>query len=420
MIYRYCLLCDRVDRITVQRARNDRAATHQPLRKKYEFTLSILRVNQQTYQEALYVFRRENAWVLYSETRAVLRQNLGEVCFPLIGLREPPNSNSKIPIELEVRIQHRRSDTKMVSWFIVSRADAAEVSRFILTDKTLLHADYHLIFNTADPISKSSLISVFDDLHGMISVRVAGTLNTRTRGKMLCSMKAKRQTAQGWIASGRAWLSRGELNTEEFMRRGKDGAEKRYEAAMDSFESGWREVLEAVHKMESGDLACDASEGKEFQNLQVRFARATSEHCGYHSNRSVRHVLVTRASLHQFLKSAFKTTGKKDKDIVGIYLNMARAGLHCHDHRLTLYALAEALRLQASLGETQKLLTELDGLLDKSWQSAAFGVRGLFKSILGHNPHQKTPWSLVKPTLKNFVADDMRSLNDDVFDNVDG
>ncbi|KAL8998770.1 MAG: hypothetical protein Q9169_002220 [Polycauliona sp. 2 TL-2023] len=380
-VYRYLLRCDRVDRITIRRARNDRAAVHQPLRQKYQFTLSILRVNRKTYQEATHILYEENQWVLYSETRAILCQNLVDLCFPSIRLRQCPESkrsNCKLACELEVQIRHKPSDKKMASWFIVSRADAAEVSRFILTDKALLLADHYLIFNADNPIKKSSFVSVFDGLHGMISVRVGGVFDTRTRNKLYSSMKSKRQAAKHWIMSGQAWLSRGVLNIEEFTRRGKVGMN--YKAAMESFGSGWSEMLEAPQKIESGELICDASQQTELQKLQIRFADAMSKYCARDDiSRDAHHVLTIRASLRRFLESSSKAI--EVDDLLQIFLNMARDGLNLQDHELALYALAEALGLRPGLSETQGLLTQLNGSVDRSWRNASFGVQGLFKEL---------------------------------------
>lgn len=257
-------------------------------------------------------------------------------------------------------------------------------------------------------------MSVFDDLHGMAFVRAAGLLDKGTLTELLGSMRSKRQTPQQWISYGKAWLSRGDMNVEEFTRRGKEGVTKRYEAAMDSFEHGWRETLVALHRIESGGLVCGASEKKELLDLQIRFAHTTSKHCAHDSVRDVRHVLVTRASLYRFLENASTTI--EVKDLLRVCLNMARGGLDSRDHPLALYALAEALSLRPGHPETHELLTELDGSVDKSWRSTAFGVQSLFNNLLSRDPHQKSSWSLVQPTSNNFVADAKQTLKGDVFD----
>lgn len=362
---------------------------------------------------------RENQWVLYCETLGLLRQNLSDVCFPLIRLRDPQDfgqSNSKLAPELKVRIEYNSTDGRIVSWFVVSRANAAEVSRFILTDKTYLRANHHLTFNVVDSNREPSFVSVFVDLHGMAFVRAAGLLDKGTLTELLGSMRSKRQTPQQWISYGKAWLSRGDMNVEEFTRRGKEGVTKRYEAAMDSFEHGWRETLVALHRIESGGLVCGASEKKELLDLQIRFAHTTSKHCAHDSDRDVRHVLVTRASLYHFLENASTTI--EVKDLLQVFLNMARGGLDSRDHPLALYALAEALSLRPGHPETHELLTELDGSVDKSWRSTAFGVQSLFNNLLSRDPHQKSSWSLVQPTSNNFVADAKQTLKGDIFEVV--
>lgn len=422
MIYRYWLRCDRVDRVTVRtgRHRNDRAAVHHPWRKQYQFTLGILRVNRQTYHEAVSVLYRENQWVLYSETLGILRQNLSEVCFPLIRLSDPQDfgySNSKMTPELKVRIEYNSKDGRAVSCFVVSRADAANVSRFILTDKTFLDANHQMTFNVLDSSRDPSFLSVFHDLHGMTSIRAAGLLEKGTSTKLLGSMRSRRQTAQHWISYGKAWLSRGDMNVEEFTRRGKEGVTKRYEAAMNSFECGWRETLVALHRIESGGLVCEASQEKELLDLQFRFALNTSRHCAHDSDRDVRQVQVTRASLRHFLEKASTTV--EVKDLLQVLLNMARGGLDSHDHPLALYALIEALSLRPGHTTTRELLTELGGSFDKSWRSTTFGVQSLFNDLLSRDPHQKSSWSLIKPTSNNFVADAMQTLKRDIFDDVD-
>lgn len=419
MIYRYWLRCDRVDRIVV-RHRNDRAAVHHPWHKQYQFTLGILRVNRRTYHEAVSVLYRENQWVLYCETLGILRQNLSEVCFPLIRLSDPRDfgySNSKITPELKVRIEYDSEDGRAVSCFVVSRADAANVSRFILTDKTFLDANHQMTFNVLDSSREPSFVSIFHDLHGMTSIRAAGLLEKGTSTKLLGSMRSRRQTAQHWISYGKAWLSRGDMNVGESTRRCKEDVAKRYKAAMDSFERGWRETLVALHKIESGGLVCEASEKKELLDLQFRFALSTSKHCAHDSDRDVRQVRVTRDSLRHFLEKASKTVGVKD--LLQVLLNMTRGGLESHDHPLALYGLTEALSLRPGHATTHELLTKLDGSFDKSWRSASFGVQSLFNDLLSRDPRQRSSWSLIKPTSNNFVAEAMQTLKRDVFDDVD-
>ncbi|CAO1598936.1 hypothetical protein XANCAGTX0491_002684 [Xanthoria calcicola] len=358
--------------------------------------------------------------VLYCETLGILRQNLSEVCFPLIRLSDPRDfgySNSKITPELKVRIEYDSEDGRAVSCFVVSRADAANVSRFILTDKTFLDANHQMTFNVLDSSREPSFVSIFHDLHGMTSIRAAGLLEKGTSTKLLGSMRSRRQTAQHWISYGKAWLSRGDMNVGESTRRCKEDVAKRYKAAMDSFERGWRETLVALHKIESGGLVCEASEKKELPDLQFRFALSTSKHCAHDSDRDVRQVRVTRDSLRHFLEKASKTVGVKD--LLQVLLNMTRGGLKSHDHPLALYALTEALSLRPGHATTHELLTKLDGSFDKSWRSASFGVQSLFNDLLSRDPHQRSSWSLIKPTSNNFVAEAMQTLKRDVFDDVD-
>ena len=382
--------------------------------------MAILRVSWRTYREAIDVLYRENQWVLYCETLGILRQTLSDVCFPLIQLRGPQKfgqSNGKVAIELKISIDYQSTDGRTVSWFVVSRENAAEVSRFILTDGTFLHANHHLAFSIVDLTREPFFVSVFDDLHDMASVRATGLSENVTRTKLLSSMKSKRQTTRQWISFAKAWLARGDMNIEEFTTGGKDGVAKRYASAMDSFTHGWRETLAALRMIESGGLVCGESEKKGLLGLQIRFAYTTSKYCAHDTNRDAQPIQVTRASLYHFIEDVSTTV--EAKDLIRIFLNMARGGLDTQDHLLVLYALVKALSLQPGYLEAQELLTQLDGSIDKSWPSTAFGAHSLFKKLLSPDHHQRSLWTLVQPSSNNFVTDTMQSLKRDVFEGVD-
>ncbi|KAI4281794.1 MAG: hypothetical protein L6R38_003423 [Xanthoria sp. 2 TBL-2021] len=347
----------------------------------------------------------------------MLCQSLTDVCFPLIRLRGPKivgQLNRSLGFELKIRIEYNYIGGKPVSWFIVSRANAAKVSQFILTESIVLQANHHLTFDTTRELD---FVPLFDTLHGMTLVRAMGLSQGRTSIDLLASMKSKRQYPRQWTSYGQACLARGDMNVEEFSRRGKDGVTNRYEAAMDSFEHGWREMLVALDRIESGGLVCEPSEKEKLLDLQMRFAHTTSKHCAHDSDRDVQRVRVTRASLYNFLEKASQTI--KVEDLLQLFLNMANGGLGSQDYPLALYALAKALSLRPGHPETNVLLTEFDGSFDKSWPSTTFGVRGLFNNLLSRDPQQQSSWSLVQPTSNNFAADAMQSLEGDVFEGVD-
>ncbi|KAL8790682.1 MAG: hypothetical protein Q9213_000530 [Squamulea squamosa] len=315
MVYRYLLREDMVDRILVRRKKRDRAALHQPWRKQYQFTLGILSVSHETYDGAIGVLYKENQWVLYSETRNVLRQNLTDICFPMIQLRTPRevnHFNSMFTIGLKVQMEYDFIGGRNVSWFVVSRAHVAQVSQLVLTDAKLLRAHHRFTFHVVD--ENKSKISYL----------------------CLTLCMSKRQDPQQWIFYGRACLLRGELNIEEYGRPGREGAAQRYKAAMDAFECGWRDLQSAISKCENGGLACEFGDKKELIDLQIRFAHATSKHCAYASDRDARSIQVIRAFLCRFLNMPPK--GTEVDDILRVLSNLANSGLELKDHHLALYA----------------------------------------------------------------------------------
>lgn len=107
------------------------------------------------------------------------------------------------------------------------------------------------------------------------------------------------------MSHSQACLLRGVLNVEEFSRRGKDGMTMRYQAAMNSFEHDWRELLLAI---ESGDVVCEASEKEELLDLQTRFAHFTSKHYAHYLDRSEQRVRAARAFLYHSFKDATRSS----------------------------------------------------------------------------------------------------------------
>ncbi|KAL8860779.1 MAG: hypothetical protein Q9178_002809 [Gyalolechia marmorata] len=303
-----------------------------------------------------------------------------------------------------------------MSWFVVSRADAADVSRFILTDPTLLNSSYHLTFDVVRGKRELEFVSIFSDLHGMNSVGATGLPGGRTSTKLLDAMKSKRQSPQQWISYGRACLLREDMNIEEFKRRGREGVARSYMAAMDAFERGWREMLVAINRIEGGDLVCEAGEKRELVDLQMRIVQTTARHCAHAPNRNRRRVGVVRAFVYHFLKEA--PEGTNVDDLLQVFLNLAHGGLDLKDYPLALYALAKALSLQPGHQETNTLLARLDHMLGKSWCDKAWGVQSLLKDLLRKDPDQHSSWLLVQPTVNNFAADTMDALKRDVFESV--